>query len=383
MKRIAAALLLALALAPACALAFDLSPYILPHGEWDESYSPPVPLSADDYLQTYFHPSEDFEATLNFEHRLLRVKEGARVLDIPLDDPPDAGFNPLLYEDGRFGLLQSVGYGEETKEMWKHHYTVYDVEGETLANPRTLDGDPYALALYPFGFAGMRDYDEDQSELVLYDAKTLGPFFRYVVPFGRAFVQDACQSGGAVYLLLRQSGHPNLSDCIVLRILDGQLDWVYHTTDENYRYNCIFSDGQGGVLLKGSLREDYKRSRLTHLNAAGKGFWSKTLTGKNAVIHPSLTIPNSNGTATLYGTCIARSRGLFTIFAMTIGTQGDVLALDVRDYSARADTGPSLLLAQDGTVLVYSFEIDSEHQPGVLVPFDALPKADDPGIVLE
>ena len=41
------------------------------------------------------------------------------------------------------------------------------------------------------------------------------------------------------------------------------------------------------------------------------------------------------------------------------------------------------LYAQDGTVLVYSFEIDSEHQPGVLVPFDALPKADDPGIVLE
>ena len=41
------------------------------------------------------------------------------------------------------------------------------------------------------------------------------------------------------------------------------------------------------------------------------------------------------------------------------------------------------MLAQDGTVLVYSFEIDSANQPGVLVPFDALPKAKDPGIRLE
>lgn len=379
MKRITAALLLVFALIPACALAFDLSPYILPHAEWDESYSPPVPLSANDYLQEYFHPGDNFEADFNFDHHLLRVTDRQRVMDIPL---PDHGGYALLYADGRFGLLQAISYPEETKETWKNHYTVYDVEGEAIANPRTLDGDPYALALYAFGFAGMRDYGEDQSELVLYDAKTLAPFFRYVVPFGRAFVQDACQSGDAIYLLLRQSGHPNLSDCIVLRISGSQLDWIYHTTDEQYRYNCIFADGQGGVLLKGSLNEDYKRSRLTHLNAAGKGYWSRTISGKNAVIHPSLTIPNPDGTATLYGTCIAKSRGLFTIFAMTLGAQGNVLALDVRDYSARADTGPSLLLAQDGTVLVYSFEIDSEHQPGVLVPFAALPKAEDPGITL-
>lgn len=380
MKRIAAALLLGLALIPACALAFDLSPYILPHAEWDESYSSPVPLSATDYLQEYFHPGDNFEADLNFDHHLLRVTDRQRVMDISL--PDHGGYEPLLYADGRFGLLQVTSYPEETKETWKNHYTLYDVDGEKLANARTLDGDLYALALYPFGFAGMRDYSENQSELILYDADTLEPFFRYVVPFDRAFVQDACLSGDAAYLLIKQHGHPSLPDCIVLRVTENGLDWVYHTTAESYRYNCLFADGQGGVLMKGSLAEDYKRSRITRLNADGKGYWSKTLTGKNAVIHPSLTIPNSNGTATLYGTCIARSRGLFTVFAMTLSAQGDILSLDVRDYSARADTGPALLLAQDGTVLVYSFEIDSEHQPGVLVPFDALPKAEDPGIGL-
>lgn len=374
------ALLALCCLLPAYALAFDLSPYILPHAEWDESYSPPLPLSANDYLQEYFHPGDNFEADLNFDHHLLRVTDRQRVMDIPL---PDHGGYALLYADGRFGLLQATSYPEETKEMWKEHYTVYDVEGESLANPRTFDGDPYALTLYPFGFAGMRNYGEDQSELVLYDDKTLAPFFLYTVPFSRAYVQDACQSSDAVYLLIKQHGLPSLPDCIVMRITANGLDWVYHTTDRDFRYNVIMPDGQGGILLKGSLNEDYMRSRITRINASGSESWSKTLSGKKAVIHPYLAAENPDGTITLYGSCIAKSRGLFTVFAMTLDAKGYTLALDVRDYSSRADTGPTLMRAQDGTVLVYSFEIDSVKQPGVLVPFDALPKAEDPGISLE
>ena len=85
MKRLFAALIICLFL-PACALAFDLSPYTLPDAEWDESYSPPVPLSANDYLQEYFYPGADFETYFKFEHHLLRVKDGQRVMDIPLSD---------------------------------------------------------------------------------------------------------------------------------------------------------------------------------------------------------------------------------------------------------------------------------------------------------
>lgn len=380
MKRLFAALIICLSL-PACALAFDLSPYILPHAELYESYSPPVPLDANDYLQGYFRPGENFETDLKFDHHLLRVTDGQRVIDMPL--PGRSGYVPLVYADGRFGLLQEKSYPEETKEMWKNHYVIYDVENDAVSNPRTFDGNPYALALYPFGFAGMVNHGAEQSELVLYDGRTLAPFFRYTVSFDRAYVQGACVSGDAVYVLIKQHGRPSVPDCVVLRVAGNKLDWVYHTTDEQYRYNVVMPDGQGGVLLKGSLDEDYKRSRITHLNADGKDYWSKTIYSKNAIIHPSFTVENPDGTATLYGYCVAKSRGLFTIFSMTIDNMGDILALDVRDYSARADTGPNLLLAQDGTVLVYSFEIDPQTQPGVLVPFDALPKAEDPGIRFE
>ena len=377
MKRLLALLILFLLL-PACALAFDLSPYILPAAEWDESYSPPVPLSANDYLQEYFYPGADFETDFKFEHHLLRVKDGQRVMDIPLSDH---GGYALLYADGRIGLMQEISYPEETKEMWKSHHVLYDVEDEALSDPRTFDGDPYTLALYSFGFAGMCHSGEDQSELVLYGDKTLAPLFRYTVPFSRAYVQDACVSGDAAYILIKQHGRPSLPDCILLRITQDGLDWTWHTTDEKYRYNVITPDGQGGVLLKGSLNEDYKRSRITRVNASGNECWNKTLHGKNAVIHPYLTTGNPDGTVTLYGSCIARSRALYTLFAMTIDAEGHVLALDVRDYSARADTGPTIMPAHDGTILVYS--IDTKEQPGVLVPFDALPKAEDPGIGME
>ena len=382
MKRLSALLILLLILfwlLPAGALAFDLSPYILPPAERDGSYSHPVPLTAGDYLQEYFRPGADFETDFMFDHYLLRVTDGQRVMDIPL--PGRSGYIPLIYADGRFGLLQDTSYPEETKEMWKNHYTVYDVANDSLANPRTFDGDPYMLALHPFGFAGICGSGEEQSELVLYDDETLAPFFRYTVPFGRAYVQDACVSGDAVYVLIKQYGRPSLPDCIVLRITESGLDWGWHTTDELHRYNVVMPDGQGGMLLKGSLAEDYKRSRITHLSAQGKGYWSRTLYGKNAVIHLHLAQENPDGTATLYGSCIARSRGLYTVFAMTIDAQGDILALDVRDYAARADTGPAIMPAHDGTILVYS--IDTKSQPGVLVPFDALPKAENPGIGFE
>jgi len=378
MKRLFAALMICLFL-PACALAFDLSPYILPSAEWDESYSPPVPLDANDYLQEYFHPGENFETDFKFDHHLLRVTDGQRVIDMPL--PGRSGYVPFVYADGRFGLLQEQSYPEETKEMWKNHYTVYDAANDSISNPRTFDGDPYMLAPHAFGFAGICGSGEEQSELVLYDDKTLAPFFRYTVPFGRAYVQDACVSGSAVYVLIKQHGRPSLPDCIVLRIAENGLDWVYHTTDEQYRYNVIMPDGQGGILLKGSLNEDYKRSRIARVDASGNECWSKTLYGKNAVIHLHLAKENPDGTAALYGSCIARSRGLYTLFAMTIDAESNVLALDVRDYSARADTGPFIMPAHDGTILVYS--IDTREQPAVLVPFDALPKAEDPEIGFE
>lgn len=377
MKRLLAAIVLLCLLAPACALAFDLSPYELaPLGNAD-FVTDLMPLSRGSHLLIYNDHQEDDP----YIYRLQRWENGTLTLDYQLPSKQYARYSPILYQDGSLAVLQSTGRIEAFSQ-WKNDYILYDFDGGQLVRPREFEGSPYWLLFYGSGFAGIGEHGEGESELILYDDSGRRAFFRYTIPFENAFVQDAFESRGVISLLIKQYGSPSIPDCILLRVrADGEMEWVYHTTDEGSRYNNLLADGQGGFIMTGSLVSDYKQYTATHLNAAGKGYWSKTLSTPNAITHPSVTRENPDGTATLYGYCVAASRGLYTIFAMTLDAQGNTLALDVRDYSARADTSPKILLSPEGEAFVYSYTQPDLNE--VLIPFDDLPIAEDPGITLE
>ena len=382
MNRLLAALLLCL-LMPACALAFDLSPYVLPSLSGNATAYGITPLTADDCLllssEIDQRSADPDDLIIVSTLRWIARGECTRALRLP--EEPYAQYAPVLRPDGSIRLVQATGYSIESSEAWKHTYTLCDLEGDALVRPRAFEGNPYVLHSLDDGFAGVCTHTQEQSLLVLYDADAQ-PVFRCTVPFERAFVQDAIRSGSALYLLVKQHGWPKTPETLLLRVEQNALDWLYTTADESFRYNKLLADGQGGVILQGSPVEDYRRKRMTHLNAEGKGYWNRTLSAGEAIVHPTLSVANPDGTATLYGYCVAKSRGLYMVFAMTINAQGDTLALDVRDYTARADTGPSVLLAADGAPLVYSIEVSRPDQPAVLVPFAALPAAEDPGITL-
>ena len=192
------------------------------------------------------------------------------------------------------------------------------------------------------------------------------------------------RSGDALYLLLCQNGSPSIPDILMLRVdASAALSWTAHFTDEAGRYNMLLPDGQGGVLMTGSLPEDYKQYRVMRIDADGRTCWSKVLSAPKAVLQPLSAEALPDGTVALYGSCVAKSRSLFTLFSITLDAEGHILASDVRDYSDRADISPAILTAADGTKLVYSFGIGSEDQPGVLIPFSDLPAADNPGITLK
>lgn len=373
MKRILAVLLVCLLL-PAYALAFDLSPYELePMGEYDFTHSV-LPIARGEYIRVHSHnvPGDTLFYTL--DHR----KDGAQHLNITLPKQKFTSYTPLFLGNGTIGVMQHSDRIEGS-QIWKQDYTLYDLSGSELVNPRTFEGAPYMLKRFNGGFAGVRGDGEELSELLIYnDELTLR--LRHTLPLSDARIQAAFSHGSDVYVLILQQGMG--SDVFVLRIgADNTVAWTYADNSDTYHYNTLHTDGQGGLLMTGSLDSDYKKYRVTHLSADGECDWSKTLSVKNAIAHPGRTVAQEDGSIILYGYAVARSRDLFTLFAINMDAKGRILSVDARDYSARKDTSPGILFAQNGTPFVYSFVID--ERPAVLVPFYDLPKTKDPGITLK
>lgn len=225
----------------------------------------------------------------------------------------------------------------------------------------------------------MRGDGDELSELLIYD-EALNLRLRHTLPLSDARLQTAFSQNGDIFVLILHQGMK--PDVIAMRIkADYTIAWTYTYKDNAYHYNTLHTDGQDGVLMTGALDSDYKQYRVTHLTADGKCNWNKTLSVKKAIAHPTRAVAQKDGSTTLYGYAVANSRGLFTIFTMNMDAQGNVLSIDVRDYSARKDISPKILFSYDNTPFVYSFE--SEDFPAVLVPFEDLPKTKDPGITLK
>ena len=373
MKRLLSVMLCCLLL-PASALAFNLTPYELESlGMYDFMHDV-LPIARNEYMHVHAHSMPDDSIIQTLDRR----KDGNLILQLILPNDTRTGYTPIALQNGTVGVVQQTVRPEGT-QIWKRDYTLYDLSGGELANPRTFEGQPYMLRQFGGGFAGVRGDGEELSELLIYD-EALNLRARHTLPLANARIQAAFSNDSDVYVLILHQGME--TDVIAMRIrADNTVAWTYAYADGKYSYNNLYSDGQDGALMIGSLVSDYKQYHITHLTPDGECDWSKTLSVKNAVVHPRQHVVQTDGTMTLYGNAIANSRGLFSVFALNMDAQGNVLSIDVRDYSARKDNSPEILLASDGTPFVHSIVIDS--RPAVLVPFDALPKAKDPGITLK
>ncbi len=367
MKRSWIALLIACWLLPACALAFDVSPYRMPiTGEdcWDMAL---VLLSGDEYWQRNHVPTP--------EH----YEQGRCTFSLPLADAKAGRYTPVRHGDG-VRLIRR----QERNIAWMHDYTLHEIEGSAIGPWRSFEGSPYDLLAYGGGFLGAAPLGEAQSEILLYDehAQLLD---RCDIPFPRAVVQGVTQSGGAGYALICQHGSPSVRDLFVLRIADGALARIHHRDD--VRFNRILPDGQGGVLLCGTPDSDYKLERICQIHEGGSPGYEKTLTVKRAIAQTDCAVENPDGTLTLYGAGVAASRDLYTAFALTLDGEGRILSIDARDLrvdGARIqDTEPDIRIAENGEALVYLRPMIEYEDVHALVPFADLPAANDPGVTLK
>ncbi|MFR5787605.1 MAG: hypothetical protein ACLUHE_11205 [Christensenellales bacterium] len=124
----------------------------------------------------------------------------------------------------------------------------------------------------------------------------------------------------------------------------------------------------GGLVVCTPPLADYKIEQIIRMDAQNNVLYQKTLSAPKTVVTISGAQPSPDGSVTLYGSAMANSRGLFTVFR-----------LDVRDFTTRATYLYAVRLDALGNA--YAVAQDYKH-PIAVVPFDALPVCDNPGLTL-
>ena len=143
----------------------------------------------------------------------------------------------------------------------------------------------------------------------------------------------------------------------------------------------VMPDGQGGFLVRnGWSGGDYNPVNLTHYAADGKPDRKLVLSGEEVVIRVGPSALDGEGRLVMYGTAVAASRRVYSVFRMTLDSEMNTVSTDVREIDRIYDANDlTVHLAQDGTpwVMIVKTENKNGRQRPVLIPFDLLEEDSD------
>ena len=144
--------------------------------------------------------------------------------------------------------------------------------------------------------------------------------------------------------------------------------------------DTIEFDADGGLVVCTAPFEDYTVEQITRFDAENHVLYQKTLSAPKTIVNITNAFPSADGSVTLYGTAMANSRGLFTLYRLDLDAQGNITALDIRDFTTRV--GYLYDVQTDAQGHVYAVACDYKN-PIAIVPFEDLPVHDDPGLALQ
>ena len=144
--------------------------------------------------------------------------------------------------------------------------------------------------------------------------------------------------------------------------------------------DTIEFDANGGLIVCTAPSEDYTVEQITRFDAENRVLYQKTLSAPKTIVSVTEAFPSADGSVTLYGTAMANSRKLFTIYRLDLDAQGNIAAVDIRDFTTRV--GYLYDVRADAQGHIYAIACDYK-KPIAVVPFEDLPAHDDPGLILE
>ncbi len=144
--------------------------------------------------------------------------------------------------------------------------------------------------------------------------------------------------------------------------------------------DTIEFDANGGLIVCTAPSEDYTVEQITRFDAENRVLYQKTLSAPKTIVSVTDAFPSADGSVTLYGTAMANSRKLFTLYRLDLDAQGNITAVDIRDFTTRV--GYLYNVRADAQGHIYDIACDYK-KPIAVVPFEDLPAHDDPGLILE
>lgn len=276
--------------------------------------------------------------------------------------------------------------------------TPYEIESihNTIAapvpqgvTPDMLEGHPTNLVGTGGSYISFRETEGKSAEFLLYDAD-LRLIAQGLLPSEYAHLCSLHDDGDAVILSLMLPMKPQ-TQFLAARIgKDGQLRWQHMMAPEPVGgVSFALPDGAGGAWLCGQVvdaenYDPYAGTHLTHVNAQGETEFTRILrTGKEILAVQSAVSHPDRGCVTLYGSLVAKSRGVYTALAVTLDPAGNILETQARDFSMREDTEFGYRIDQTSSPWVFSQHSMHYGGKGVLVPFDALPACTSPVLTFQ
>ena len=143
----------------------------------------------------------------------------------------------------------------------------------------------------------------------------------------------------------------------------------------------LFDDGSGMITFRTSDDSRYFYDKLVRFDAQGRILWTKALRADKAIVSAA-HMELCGDSIELYGTAMANSRKLFTVFKLEIDANGNIVSRDIRDFTTRSTYLYDVTLDLQGNPYAQTLSSDADHLVAA-VPFEDLPVHDDPGLVLE
>lgn len=363
--RITALLTLCFALLCGCALAFDLSPYVLSDG------SAVCPVSRNAWVEVA-RGETAFRVALHTPEGITRA--GQREADGDV-------LSPFATPGGTIGFFRTEAVVENGTErqllLWKPDgsFTEPVVLDQQLKSLRCAgeavagyhDGTLHLLDLHGRELGRVRvESDEDVSGY-LHGIVADGDGFLAAI-----FAEDKRQGVNGVFIVSVGG--------------DGRERWrSFLPVGLNNTYAALTGDGTGGAYFMKADDGDYKTGRMVAIDATGTPRWEKTV-ALDGLIMSSAILGWDGGAVTVDARGVSKSKGVYDVVHLRISPEGTLLSATARDFSCRPDYSFTLRrAAEDGAIFAESEAgyLDTKGTKHVLVPVDALPEIAAPNVIVK
>ncbi len=326
-------------------------------------------LVAETWSDRYGDITRDWHITWFQDGEILR--------EVDYNPVENCFYMPVPHIDGTCRMIEMTV--TKDREESRNRITLYDWNENGLVNPRVISEDADDVQVT---FGGFTVRNKNTKELSLYN--DAGELLCLLKDEENRPVKIERDRSGNFWVMTVQYRKDFEENIYMLRcIKEGDVRWEKKLNEGT----AIYPDQQGGLYCIVQLGSgSYRTIGITHLDSTGKEDLRKTLSADKVVLGCAVSTNSETGEIYLTGRAVANSRKVYSVYRMTLDRNWHMTDLDVRRMDYYHDPNLRVLRNTDNDFFVHVNGVNEDDQGGinpVIVPFDDLEQADNPGIRIQ